>query len=44
MMARYAIEHQTKTPAALKKFGTAGYAFTHEASSEDHFVFRRKVD
>ncbi|MGE8493918.1 MULTISPECIES: peroxide stress protein YaaA [Comamonas] len=44
LMARYAIEHQTKTPAALKKFSTAGYAFAPEASSEDHFVFRRKVD
>lgn len=44
LMARYAIEQQTKTPAALKKFSTAGYAYTAEASSEDHFVFRRKVD
>ncbi|MCS4292085.1 cytoplasmic iron level regulating protein YaaA (DUF328/UPF0246 family) [Comamonas sp. BIGb0152] len=44
LMARYAIEQQIKTPTALKKFSTAGYAFTADASSDDHFVFRRKID
>ncbi|MEG0975229.1 MAG: peroxide stress protein YaaA [Comamonas sp.] len=43
LMARYAIEHQAKTPAALKKFNTDGYAYASDISTADHFVFRRQV-
>ena len=43
LMARYAIEHQAKTPAVLKKFNTDGYAYASDVSTADHFVFRRKV-
>ena len=42
LMARYAIAHQAKTPAALQKFDTDGYAFASEVSTADHFVFRRR--
>ncbi len=44
LMARYAIEHQAKTPAALKKFNIDGYAYASDVSTADHFLFRRKVD
>ncbi len=43
LMARYAIAHQAKTPAALQKFDTDGYAFASEVSTADHFVFRRRL-
>ena len=44
LMARYAIEHEAKTPNVLKKFRTDGYAYASDVSTADHFVFRRKVD
>ena len=44
LMARYAIEHQAKTPAVLKKFNTDGYAYASDISTADHLVFRRKAD
>ena len=43
LMARYAVTHQCKTPAALQKFDTDGYAFVSEVSTADHFVFRRRL-
>ena len=44
LMARYAIEHQAKTPAVLKKFNTDGYAYASDISTADHLVFRRIAD
>ncbi|MFG5777592.1 peroxide stress protein YaaA [Comamonas sp. J-3] len=44
LMARYAIEHQAKTPAVLKKFNTDGYAYASDVSTAEHLVFRRKAD
>jgi cytoplasmic iron level regulating protein YaaA (DUF328/UPF0246 family) len=41
LMARYAITHKVKTPAALEKFNLEGYAFHPESSSPDRLVFRR---
>ena len=43
LMARWAIAHQAKTPAALQKFDTDGYAYASDVSTPDHLVFRRKV-
>jgi hypothetical protein len=41
LMARYAIQHQVKTPQALQSFDSEGYRFTPDASNEDTLVFRR---
>jgi uncharacterized protein len=41
LMARYIILHRITTPAKLKKFDLAGYAYAAEASTEDRLVFRR---
>ena len=43
LMARYAIQHKAKTPAALKKFDLEGYAFAEDVSTEDKLIFRRKL-
>lgn len=43
MMARFAIEEQITDPVKLKTFKTDGYAFAKGASTEDRWVFRRKV-
>lgn len=44
LMAKYAALHQIKHAEALKKFDLDGYAFDEKASTEDKWVFRRKVD
>ena len=43
LMARYAIQHQLKTPQALQAFNSEGYCFTPDASNEDTLVFRRQL-
>lgn len=42
-MARYAAEHKLKRAEQLKDFDSDGYAFDAKASSEVHWVFRRKL-
>ncbi len=44
LMARYAITHRLKTPAALQGFDLEGYAYTPAVSSPDRLVFRRDAD
>jgi cytoplasmic iron level regulating protein YaaA (DUF328/UPF0246 family) len=44
LMARYAIQHQVKTPEALQAFNLEGYAFESSASSVDSLVFRRHLN
>jgi len=44
LMARYAIQHQAKTPEALQAFNLEGYAFEASASSADSLVFRRHLN
>ena len=44
LMARYAIQHQAKTPQALQAFNLEGYAFEANASSENSLVFRRHLN
>ncbi|WP_159990355.1 peroxide stress protein YaaA [Pelistega ratti] len=44
MMARFAIEHQAKTPEDLLAFNVEGYAYDAAVSTENKFVFRRKLD
>ena len=43
LMARYAIQHQVKTPQALQGFNLEGYGFAPDASNEDTLVFRRNT-
>ena len=43
LMARFAIQHQVKTPAALQAFNLEGYAFAPEVSRPDTLVFRRHL-
>jgi cytoplasmic iron level regulating protein YaaA (DUF328/UPF0246 family) len=43
LMARYAITHRAKTPQALHKFDSEGYAWDAAASEPDRLVFRRKT-
>jgi cytoplasmic iron level regulating protein YaaA (DUF328/UPF0246 family) len=43
LMARYAIQHQAKTPDALQGFNLEGYGFTPDASNENTLVFRRNT-
>ncbi|MEQ1534951.1 MAG: peroxide stress protein YaaA [Burkholderiaceae bacterium] len=42
LMARYIILNRITTPAKLKKFNLAGYAYAADASTEDRLVFQRK--
>jgi cytoplasmic iron level regulating protein YaaA (DUF328/UPF0246 family) len=44
LMARFAIQHQLKTPQALQKFNLEGYAFAPSVSSDDTLVFRRHIN
>ena len=41
LMARYAIQHQVKTPQDLQGFNAEGYAFAPDISRADRLVFRR---
>jgi uncharacterized protein len=41
LMARYIVLNRITTPAKLKKFNLAGYAYAVDASTEDRLVFRR---
>lgn len=43
LMARYIILNRITSPAKLKKFNLAGYAYASEASTEDRLVFRRTL-
>jgi cytoplasmic iron level regulating protein YaaA (DUF328/UPF0246 family) len=43
MMARFAIEHQILEPERLKEFQSEGYRFAKAQSSDDRWVFRRKI-
>lgn len=43
LMARFAIEHQVKTPEDLKSFNLEGYAFEVSVSNDDTWVFRRHL-
>ena len=43
LMARYAIQHQVKTPQDLQGFKAQGYAFAPEVSRPDCLVFRRST-
>ena len=43
LMARYAIQHQAKTPDTLQGFNLEGYGFAPDASNEDTLVFRRNT-
>lgn len=42
LMARYIIDHRIENAAQLKKFDSAGYAFSADASTETKWVFRRQ--
>lgn len=42
LMARYIILNRITTPAKLKKFNLAGYAYAADASTENRLVFQRK--
>jgi uncharacterized protein len=42
LMARYIILNRITTPAKLKKFNLAGYAYAADASTDDRLVFQRK--
>jgi uncharacterized protein len=42
LMARYIILNRITTPAKLKKFNLAGYAYAKDVSTEDRLVFQRK--
>ena len=44
LMARYAIQHQVKTPEALQNFNLEAYAFEPSASNDDTLVFRRQLN
>ena len=44
LMARYAIQHQLKTPQALQAFNSEGYCFTPDSSNDDTLVFRRQLN
>ncbi len=44
LMARFAIEHQAKTPEDLLSFDVEGYRYDAEVSSKDKLIFRRKLD
>jgi cytoplasmic iron level regulating protein YaaA (DUF328/UPF0246 family) len=44
LMARFAIQHQLKTPQALQNFNLEGYAFAPSVSSDDTLVFRRHIN
>ena len=43
LMARSVLAKRLKSPSALKKFSAEGYAFVAAASSETHWVFRRRL-
>ena len=43
LMARFAIEHQVKTPEDLQSFNSEGYAFEAAVSKDDTWVFRRHL-
>ena len=42
LMARYIILNRITTPAKLKQFNLAGYAYAADTSTEDRLVFQRK--
>ncbi|QET02263.1 MULTISPECIES: peroxide stress protein YaaA [Cupriavidus] len=43
-MARYAVTHRVTEPARLRRFAEDGYAFDKAASSDDRWVFRRRLE
>jgi uncharacterized protein len=42
LMARFIVLNRITTPAKLKKFNLAGYAYAASASTENRLVFQRK--
>jgi cytoplasmic iron level regulating protein YaaA (DUF328/UPF0246 family) len=44
MMARYAAERGIDDPDALKEFDVDGYGFVPEASTQQQWVFRRRIE
>ncbi|QYF93306.1 peroxide stress protein YaaA [Massilia sp. PAMC28688] len=44
MMARYAAEKKITDPAKLKRFKVDGYAYDKKASTDSHWVFRRRQE
>ncbi len=44
MMARYAIDHGLTDVDGLKGFDRDGYAFAPDASDDDRWIFRRRLD
>lgn len=44
LMARYAADHKIENAEDLKFFNTEGYQFNPEMSSENDWVFTRKID
>jgi hypothetical protein len=42
LMVRFAVKHQTSTPAQLQAFAEAGYRFEPSVSAPDRLVFRRE--
>ena len=43
-MSRFIIENQVSKPEDLRGFDYEGYYFDPEASSEDHFAFKREKE
>jgi len=44
LMSRYIVTHRISNVAKLKDFDVEGYAYVAEASSENEWVFRRRVE
>ncbi|PHS72589.1 MAG: peroxide stress protein YaaA [Cycloclasticus sp.] len=44
MMSAYIIKNRLQSPSDIKQFDTAGYAFSAEQSTEDEWVFLRKIE
>lgn len=43
LMARFAVQHRIDEPEGLKDFGSEGYAFDKNASTDATYVYRRRV-
>jgi cytoplasmic iron level regulating protein YaaA (DUF328/UPF0246 family) len=43
LMARYAVSHAVKAPEKLKAFDVEGYAYVPDASTENTWMFRRRI-
>ena len=43
LMARYAAQKNIRDPRKLKKFDLDGYAYVASDSTENHWIFRRRI-